>query len=466
VEASRVRLAAEYDLVQRKLVEAYQTKSNGQVEDLTRKLRDVRDRQNTAVSMLRRSSPHLASLRYPNPLNVEKAQKSLDTGTLALSFNVNKETSLLFALGPEGTFRVSRLAVGSEDLRRQVGQFVELLREQTMAVRRDSLLMKAQHLFRELFGAIDDLIAHSSRIILIPDGPLHALPFAALVRDSALSGEESWQFLAEYKPLHIVSSLTTHSLQRTLYGRYSDAGACEELVAFGDPAYPSGTGGRSSTGDPYVRAASTLSSLEPLPWSRREVERIVELFPGRSSLYLGNQATEHAAKTTLVGDKHRYVHFAAHGYLDQQFPLNSAVVLTMPAVFQSGEENGLLQTWEVLEQVRLDADLVVLSACESGLGKEMGGEGLIGLTRAFQYAGARSVIASLWKISDRTTAEFMVRFYRHLKEGLSKDEALRATQMEFIRGPIQVTNDKGERVDFDASAPYYWAAFQIYGDWQ
>ena len=75
-------------------------------------------------------------------------------------------------------------------------------------------------------------------------------------------------------------------------------------------------------------------------------------------------------------------------------------------------------------------------------------------------------MASLWKISDRTTAEFMGRFYRHLKDGISKDEALRATQMEFIRRPIQVTNDKGERVEFDASAPYYWAAFQIYGDWQ
>jgi hypothetical protein len=109
LESSRVRLAAEYDLVQRKLVEAYQAKSNGQVEDFTRKLRDVRDRQNTTISMLRRSSPHLVSLRHPNPLNVEKAQNNLDTGTLALSFNVNKEAILLFALGPKGTFRVSRL---------------------------------------------------------------------------------------------------------------------------------------------------------------------------------------------------------------------------------------------------------------------------------------------------------------------------------------------------------------------
>jgi CHAT domain-containing protein len=96
----------------------------------------------------------------------------------------------------------------------------------------------------------------------------------------------------------------------------------------------------------------------------------------------------------------------------------------------------------------------------------LGGEGLIVLTRAFQYAGARSVMASLWKISDRTTAELMVRFYKHLKEGLPKDEALRAAQMELIHGPIQVKNEKGEVEEIDASAPYYWAAFQIYGDWQ
>jgi CHAT domain-containing protein len=180
--------------------------------------------------------------------------------------------------------------------------------------------------------------------------------------------------------------------------------------------------------------------------------------------YLGVEATEEHAKSIPAGVS--IVHFATHGVIDEVFPFNSAVVLSMPEQLEDGRENGLLQAWEIFERVRLDADLVVLSACESGLGKEMGGEGLIGLTRAFQYAGARSVMASLWKISDRTTAEFMVRFYRHLKEGHSKVEALRATQVEFIRGPIQVTNDKGERVDFDASAPYYWAAFQIYGDWQ
>ncbi len=129
-------------------------------------------------------------------------------------------------------------------------------------------------------------------------------------------------------------------------------------------------------------------------------------------------------------------------------------------------QNGILQAWEISEQVRMDADLVVLAACDSAMGRELRGEGLLSLARSFQYAGARSVMASLWKISDRTTAELMVRFYKHLKEGKPKDEALRAAQMELIRGPIQVKNEKGEIEEIDASAPYYWAAFQIYGDWQ
>jgi CHAT domain-containing protein len=115
--------------------------------------------------------------------------------------------------------------------------------------------------------------------------------------------------------------------------------------------------------------------------------------------------------------------------------------------------------WEIVERVRLDADLVVLSACESGLGKELGGEGLIGLTRAFQYAGARSVMASLWNVNDQATAELMIRFYRHLRAGKTKDEALRAAQRELIEGPIEIVDETGERHLVGASAPYYWATF-------
>jgi CHAT domain-containing protein len=91
---------------------------------------------------------------------------------------------------------------------------------------------------------------------------------------------------------------------------------------------------------------------------------------------------------------------------------------------------------------------------------------MIGLTRAFQYAGARSVVASLWSVADRATAELMTRFYRHLAAGLAKDEALRAAQTELIRRPIRLTTSKGQAVEMDASAPFFWAAFQLFGDWR
>jgi CHAT domain-containing protein len=133
-------------------------------------------------------------------------------------------------------------------------------------------------------------------------------------------------------------------------------------------------------------------------------------------------------------------------------PLNSALALTIREDPGEGQDNGLLQAWEIFERMRLDAELVTLSACDSALGREAGGEGLVGLTRAFQYAGARSVVASLWSVADRSTAELMRSFYGQLKAGKSKDEALRAAQMELMRGRF--------------SHPFYWAGFQLAGDWR
>ena len=208
-----------------------------------------------------------------------------------------------------------------------------------------------------------------------------------------------------------------------------------------------------------------MFEFEPLPYSRREVERIAALYPAAATrTYLGAQATEEHAKAT--GRETRIVHFAVHGVLDDRLPLSSGLALTMPEGFPEDLDNGLLQVWEILERLRLEADLVVLSACETGVGREQGGDGLIGLTRAFQYAGARTVAATLWKVHDRMTAELMVRFHRHLRAGKPKDEALRAAQVELIRGPVEVEDEAGEVVAKDWSAPYYWAAFQRHGDWR
>jgi len=225
-----------------------------------------------------------------------------------------------------------------------------------------------------------------------------------------------------------------------------------ELVAFGDPKYPlirqdSGVGvvdselrGTVSRGFDFAR----------LPYSRQEVDSIAALYPRRSQKYVGAEATEERAKS--LGKDVRYIHFAVHSFLDDEFPLNSALVLTIPAS-TDGRENGLLQAWEIFEQVRLDADLVTLSACSTAMGKEVTGEGMIGLTRAFQYAGARSILASLWSVNDDWTAELMKRFYTGLKAGKSKDVALQQAQISLLHGKA-------------SSSPSYWAGFTLIGDWQ
>ena len=207
--------------------------------------------------------------------------------------------------------------------------------------------------------------------------------------------------------------------------------------------------GQSSTAHPEVRAAVGRGlALTPLPSTREEVLGIAALYPGART-FLGAEATEERAKST--GKDASYLHFACHGLLDERSPLNSALALTIPEHPGEGQENGLLQAWEIFEGVRLNADLVTLSACDSALGQEMGGEGLLGLTRAFQYAGARSVLASLWSASDQATADLMVRFYTSLTKGRTKVDALQEAQGDLIRAGVP---------------PFHWATFQIFGDWR
>jgi CHAT domain-containing protein len=204
-------------------------------------------------------------------------------------------------------------------------------------------------------------------------------------------------------------------------------------------------------------------TFEPLPASRREVEGIARLFPRHTVAYVGEAATEERAKS--VGAV-RYLHFATHAVVNEQSPLDSALVLTVPQRPREGQDNGLLQAWEIFERMHLDAGLVTLSACDTALGKEAGGEGLLGLTRAFEYAGAASVVASLWKVADESTAELMTSFYRNLKAGQSKDAALRAAQIDLIRSGRSRGQAHRPSSDADFSHPYHWAAFTLSGDWK
>lgn len=442
LDAKRRRLDAEYDRMQAGLAQLDPRKDAERLVTLTGELRAVRARQVDVASEIRRTSPRFAALRSPEALDLAGARNALDPGTVLLSYIVAADHTQLFAVSREEPgLRVHKVPLGRKALESKVRAFRERIARARLGEIAD-IEAEAASLYDALVRPAEAAIAKAQRIVVCPDGPLHTLPFAALRRNG--------RYLVEDRPLHLVISATVYAELR----RERDATPRGMVVAFGDPHYP-----LPASAQPDAVRDATLRdglrrglNLTALPATRREAESIARLYGKDARLFVGDAATEERAKSETPGA--RYVHFACHGFLDERIPLNSGLALTTRAEPREGQDNGLLQAWEVFERVRVDADLVTLSACDSGLGQEMGGEGLIGLTRAFQYAGARSVLASLWAVPDRSTMELMQAFYQGLRRGLSKDEALRQAQVAAVR--------KGGV----ASRPLRWAAFQLFGDWK
>jgi CHAT domain-containing protein len=224
-----------------------------------------------------------------------------------------------------------------------------------------------------------------------------------------------------------------------------------DLLAFGDPVF------NQSSKIALTRKAVTRSSsieelwsipeLARLPRTRDEVEFIGGLIPKeRKRLYLGKDSTEKAFKQEPL-KQYRWIHFATHSLIDEQNPDRSAVVLSLTG---NDNEDGFLRVTEIAD-LDLNSDLVVLSACETGRGQLLSGEGIIGLSRSFVIAGARSVVVSQWAVSDISTAQLMKDFYQQLVNGAAKPAALREAKLRMLNGGSETRH------------PYYWAPFVIIG---
>jgi CHAT domain-containing protein len=201
-----------------------------------------------------------------------------------------------------------------------------------------------------------------------------------------------------------------------------------------------------------IRGGEERPSFQRLFSSGKEARAIAALVPpGQRFLALGFAASRTQATSHELA-RYRNVHFATHGVLDSRRPELSKLVLSL--YDEKGKtQDGFLRLNDIYN-LRLDADLVVLSACQTALGQEIRGEGLVGLTRGFMYAGAARVVASLWSVEDRATAELMESFYRGmLQRGLSPAAALRRAQLEMARTPGR-------------KSPYYWAGFSLQGEWR
>jgi len=320
--------------------------------------------------------------------------------------------------------------------------------------------VQAVKLYKELIQPAGDLLAGKHELIIIADDSLHRLPFEALISPSIASSpvavrsdNSKWPYLVREFSISYAPSV---SVLASLRDYHRGTGAPQKaFVAYADPNYD-----QQSTLAiiAAVRSAGDGQQLKlgRLLNSRREVEGIAKLFAkNEADLYLEDSASEENVKAKDRLSRYRIVHFSAHGLVNEMRPRFSGIVLSLPKLDKDGvplsEEDGLLSAYEILD-LKLNADMVVLSACQTGVGKEIKGEGMMGLTRAFMYAGTPSVVVSLWNVNDRSAADLMVRFYRHLwkpgSENLNKAEALRKAQLEVI--------EMGNK-------PYHWAPFILVG---
>jgi len=419
---------------------------------------------------IRQTSPRYAALVEPSTLSVAAIQKQVvDQNTVLLEYALGEKKSYVWAITPD-SFKTFELP-GRAAIEQQAKRFYQLLTERGENVPSETLAQRNQRLahaetdYPQVASNLSRMLLaplaaelKQKRVVIVAEGVLQYLPFSALPEPGTEGAEQ---------PLiinHEVVTLPSASVLAVLREEFGNRKPASNAVAvFADPVFsPSDSrltrAGRSSVEEAAFAdarrsvSAAGLDSLVRLRFSRQEAEDIARLAGDKRKL----KALDFSANRAMVTDArlsdYRIVHFATHGIINSQYPDLSGVVLSL--VDEQGKpQNGFLRLYDIYK-LKLNADLVVLSACQTALGKEINGEGLVGLTRGFMYAGAPRVVASLWRIDDRATADIMRRFYEGmLKDGLPPAAALRAAQVSMVR-------------DKRWQSPHYWAAFTLQGEWR
>jgi CHAT domain-containing protein len=391
-------------------------------ERLARQLADARGEHDLFRQRVFLAHPELqtrqARFEPATLVDLNRTLFAREPGLCVLSYLVADEEVLIFALrrgsDPAGAARlnVTRVPVGTEDLAEAVDTF------RRACQRPGGGAPDGEQIYGWLLAPAAEYLEGTEHVVVIPDGVLHTLPFQAL-KDGA------GKYLVERVSVSYAPSVT----------------ALEKMVALAEKRRHerSGTGSVLTVGRPAFGGA-----LPDLPASETEAKAVAALYPGRAKLLVGSAADKAAVLSALGAAQ--VVHLATHGLLNEASPLYSAIALT-PTI---GLDDGRLYALDLLD-LDLRADLVVLSACETALGQQVKGEGILGLAWALFVAGAPSSIVAQWSVADESTAALMAEFHVRLAAGTTKAEALRQAQLALIK-------------DRRTRHPFFWAPFVLVGD--
>jgi CHAT domain-containing protein len=438
--------------------------SDAHPEAFAREIEDLLVEDDRVAAEIHARSPRAAALAIPETLDAPAARRLLAPDEMLLEYALGDERSFLWAAtrdemdGYELPARaeIERLARQVyQDLRTAyVGDAQSAAAER--AARRD--------LSQMVLGPVEKRLG-DRRLLVVADGALDYVPFAALPTPGDL---HDLPLVEDHEVISLPSASVLAALRAAPTGTSETlkASAANTAILVGDPVFSPldprvhakrAAGASHSSGPSPVSEAESARAptFQRLPGSRREVQSIAAIptMAGHGSIQVATRLDFGASRSAVLDGAladAAIVHFATHGVIDTETPRLSGLVLSLVDEHGAPQE-GFLGLAD-LYGLSLHADLVVLSGCETALGREMRGEGLVGLTRGFLQAGARRVLASLWRVQDRPTAELMVRFYRaHLEQGLSPAAALREAQRSI-------------RHDRRWQDPAYWAGFVLEGD--
>ncbi|HVR09473.1 MAG TPA: CHAT domain-containing tetratricopeptide repeat protein, partial [Thermoanaerobaculia bacterium] len=458
LKAREEELFSRLSTIQSELIrlQAMPKPASEQVGILKERLTAAEDEERSLAREIRRRHPYYAQIIYPMPLGLEEVQSLLDPDTVLLEYFVAKKTCYLFV--------VSGKKIATFSLHKAT-EIVPLVRKLLRALSQNDAgslgdyALSARKLYRILVGPAEAMISSAKRLLVVPDGELYHLPFECLLTADPTSGA-----FGDYRGLpylvgkwsvsYLPSASVLASVRQAHRQPHEQGRRGKEILIYADPEVGDTAQSKRESARPVTAAyrglLQEISRLPHLKYSAQEANAIAALFsPEDRAVFLRENASEENVKFNPDLVSARRLHFATHGILREDQPRYSGLVL---AQNEGSQEDGLLQVYEIFNLPHLEhCELVVLSACQTGLGTLLPGEALVGLVHSFFYAGAASIVVSLSYVEDESTASLMTGFYRHLLQTANKANALRQAKLEMIRSGHW-------------SHPRKWAPFVLVGE--
>lgn len=427
-----------------------------ELNEIEKSLTSLREQHKQVVQKLQNQNPHYDQIKETTNYSVKQVQDLIieDDQTMLLEYFLGRNASYLWAItrNDAKVFELKKADV----ITRAVKDVYELLSIEPNDDTDKRLNKATAELSQLVLGPVANQL-NARRIIVVADGALNYVPFQLL----PVASHNNAPLVANYEVVNTPSASVLGQLRQE---RQQRPRRTKILAAFGDPVFASNYQQFKNSGPGELRAAAKTqrsievkgddidpASIQSLIYSKFELNNLSNIAGPQSTIARGFEASRAALERTDFS-KYAILHFATHGLLNPQKPEKSGFFLSM-LDFDGKPQNGFI-TMQDVYSLHVPVDLVVLSACRTGLGKDVRGEGLIGLTRGFMHAGASSVVASLWKVDDEATAELMKNFYANmLQKGMAPAEALREAQNTVRKNP-------------QWQSPHFWAGFTLQGEFK